>query len=245
MKQKLHIILPAYNEEPNLPNLLRRIEQFAAQTPYFEIEVFVINDGSTDNTSAVAKSFPMNIRKSVVDLMPNRGLAGAMRAGIEEGMKGLNSNDVLVALDADDSHNPFLIERMVKQINEGSDVVIASRYRKGSKIYGLTMFRRFTSWTAGMMFRVFVPVKGVRDYACGFRAYRVEMLRQSLNRYKEKFIEEKGFACMAEILLKLAKEKAIFHEVPFILRYDRKKGSSKMKVMKTVKDTINLIFKYR
>jgi dolichol-phosphate mannosyltransferase len=245
MKQKLHIILPAYNEELNLPNLLGRIDRFAMQVPYADIEVFVINDGSTDNTSIVAKDFRMSIGKKVIDLVPNRGLAGAMRSGIAEGLTGLNDNDVLIALDADDSHNPFLIERMVKQINEGSDVVIASRYRSGSRIHGLTVFRKFTSWTAGMMFRIFLPVKGVRDYTCGFRAYRAEILRQALSRYKDKFIEEQGFACMAEILLKLAKQKAIFHEVPFILRYDRKKGSSKMKVMKTVRETIGLIFKYR
>ncbi|HLG33695.1 MAG TPA: glycosyltransferase [Bacteroidia bacterium] len=244
MKQKLHIILPAYNEALNLPNLLGRIENFSAQVPYLDMTVFVINDGSTDNTSNLSKDFPMSIRKIVVDLNPNRGLAGAMRAGIGEGMKGLSEQDVLVALDADDSHNPFLIERMLKQINEGSDVVIASRYQKGSRIYGLTKFRKFTSWSAGILFRVLLPVKGVKDYTSGFRAYKAKILRKAINRYGEKFIQEQGFACMAEVLLKLAKEKAIIHEVPFILRYDRKKGSSKMKVIKTVRETINLIFKY-
>jgi dolichol-phosphate mannosyltransferase len=94
-----------------------------------------------------------------------------------------------------------------------------------------------------MMFRVLRPIKGVRDYTCGFRAYKASKLKEVIAIYEDKFIEEQGFACMAEILLKLAKHKAIIHEMPMILRYDLKLGDSKMNFFKTVKNTIRLAFK--
>lgn len=243
MNQKIHIFLPSYNEELNLPRLLSRIDSFAQQVPYWDVKVLVINDGSKDNTLSVAQNFQTKIKKEVVNLQPNRGLAGAMREGFNNALVGLSDNDAVVALDADDSHNPFLIERMIKQLNEGSDVVIASRYQYGARIYGLEKYREIASWVAGYLFRITAPIKGVRDYTCGFRAYRVSKLKEVMNHYQDNFIQEQGFSCMAEILLKIAKQKAIIHEVPMILRYDRKEGESKLNFFKTVKQTLRLVTK--
>ena len=247
VKQKIRIVLPAYNEEENLPKLFGRIDLLANQVPYLDIDVLVVNDGSKDNTLKVAQAYePKNYTLSAYDLQPNRGLAGALRKGFEIGTEGLKDTDVLVVLDADDSHNPALIEQMVKQVNAGSHLVIASRFQRGARIKGLTEFRKFTGWAAGFIFRICAPITGVRDYTCGYRAYKVSMLRKMNAEYGDKFIEEQGFACMAEVLLKIAAEDAIIHEVPMILRYDFKMGESKMNVMQTVKRTLQLaIFKNR
>ena len=94
------------------------------------------------------------------------------------------------------------------------------------------------------MFRLFIPIKGVRDFTCGFRAYKVEMLNTVNAKYGDKLIEEQGFACMAEIIIKMGKTGAIIHEMPMILRYDRKIGDSKMNVSKTIKQTLKLIAKH-
>ncbi|MFM7023275.1 MAG: glycosyltransferase family 2 protein [Flavobacteriales bacterium] len=244
MKQKVRVLLPCYNEAENLPKLLTRVGQLAEQMPYVELSVLVVNDGSKDNTVGVARDFKMAIEKNVLDIQPNQGLANAMRQGLKEAAKGLGDNDIVVALDGDDSHNPLLIERMVKQANEGSDVVIASRFQPGSRAYGLTRFRKFTGWAAGMMFRVFIPIKGVRDFTCGFRAYKVDMLNKVNAKYGDKLIEEQGFACMAEIIIKMGKTGAIVHEMPMILRYDRKIGDSKMNVSRTIMQTLKLIAKH-
>jgi len=244
MKQKVRILLPCYNEEQNLPKLLTRVGNLAEQMPYIALEVVIVNDGSKDNTIGVANDFQMAIPKIIVDVQPNKGLANAMRQGLKAGAEGLNENDIVLALDGDDSHNPMLIESMIKQVNEGSDVVIASRFQPGSRVYGLTKFREFTGWAAGMMFRLFIPIKGVRDFTCGFRAYKVEMLNTVNAKYGDKLIEEQGFACMAEIIIKMGKTGAIIHEMPMILRYDRKIGDSKMNVSKTIKQTLKLIAKH-
>jgi len=240
-KQRIKVMLPSYNEELNLPTLLRRLESTRVEFN-LNMEVLVVNDGSKDGTADVARAFKGDIEVKLLDLQPNRGLAGAMREGFRESLKDLDDNDIIIALDADDSHNPALMNRMVAQIREGSDVVIASRYRHGSRLVGLTKFREFLSSGAGYLFRIFTPIRGVRDYTCGYRAYRVDLLKKAHAHYGDNFIQQQGFGCMAEILLKLRVFKPIIHEVPFILRYDQKQGDSKMNVMKTVRQTLGLIF---
>jgi dolichol-phosphate mannosyltransferase len=238
--QRIKILLPAYNEEQSLPSLLRRIQE--VKTDFnLPLEVLVVNDGSTDNTLKVAADYGAR----VLDLQPNRGLAGAMREGIQEALKNMIDHDILITMDADDSHHPGLIFRMVTQIREGFDLVIASRYRYGSRIVGLAKFREFLSSGARYIFLIFAPIRGVRDYTCGYRAYNVGLLRKLSEHYGDKLIEQKGFACMAEILLKSRRFDPIIMELPFILRYDQKQGASKMRLWRTVKQTFVLAISSR
>lgn len=237
---RVRVMLPSYNEELNLPTLLTQLEG-VKQTYGLDMDVLVVNDGSKDNTLKIAQEFKGNIEVLPLDLQPNRGLAGAMREGFRQAVKGMKAGDIIIALDADCSHNPYLMHRMILQILEGSDIVIASRYRPGSRIVGLAWIRKVMSSGAGYLFRIFAPIEGVRDYTCGYRAYRVEMLTKVMDHFKENFILQQGFGCMAEILLKFRSFNPVIHEVPFILRYDLKQGESKMKVFKTVKQTLGII----
>ena len=238
------IVLPAYNEEESLPPLLQRINE-AYNLYGWDAHVLVVNDGSRDNTLGVARDFKGDIKVDVLDIQPNSGLANAINMGIRKAIEGRKDTDVVVTLDADDSQNPFLIQRMVQQVAEGSDLVIASRYQPGARIKGLKRSRKFFSWAAGLLFRIFVGFEGIKDYTCGFRAYRVDMLKKTIAYYGDKFITQKGFGCMVELLLKVASQSATMNEVPMILRYDLKQGESKMNVQKTMKQTLKLLFDYK
>ncbi len=243
MKNKILLMLPAYNEEDTLPQLLKRIVK-TYDNFNLNGEILIVNDGSKDKTLEIAQNFKSDYSIHIHDIQPNKGLANAMREGFNKALSLINEDDVLIAMDADDSHNPGLIPLMLQKNAEGAEVVIASRYREGSRIKGLSKFRKFMSWGAGMLYRTFIRMEGVRDYTCGYRAYNPVLLKTALNEYKDKFIEEQGFAGMAEILLKLKKYKPIIVEVPFILRYDRKESESKMNVGNTVKQSLKLIAKY-
>lgn len=238
------IVLPAYNEEESLPPLLGRINE-AYNLYKWDASVLVVNDGSKDRTLEVARNFKADIHIDVLDIQPNSGLANAINMGIRKAIEGLKDTDIVVTLDADDSQNPFLIERMAQQVAEGSDLVIASRYQPGARIKGLKRSRKFFSWAAGSLFRVVVGFEGIKDYTCGFRAYRVNMLRKTIAYYGDKFITQKGFGCMVEILLKVASQSATMNEVPMILRYDLKQGESKMNVSRTMKQTLKLLLDYK
>jgi dolichol-phosphate mannosyltransferase len=240
----IRIVLPAYNEEDSLPPLLSKIND-AFNLYKWDASVLVVNDGSKDNTLAVAQNFKSDIPISVLDIQPNSGLANAINSGMRKAIEGLKDTDIVVTLDADDSQNPFLIQRMAQQVAEGSDLVIASRYQPGARIKGLKRSRTFFSWAAGFLFRILVGFEGIKDYTCGFRAYRVDMLKKTIKVYGDKFITQKGFGCMVEVLLKVAGQSATMNEIPMILRYDLKQGESKMDVQRTMKQTLKLLLDYK
>ena len=242
--QKLYIVLPAYNEEGNLPSLLQRIINTMAYTPVSSYEVIVVNDGSKDKTLEIAKDWATKMPLRVVNHPVNKGLGQTIRDGLFTASQITTERDIVVALDADDTQPPELIPRMIQQIREGHDVVIASRFQKGARVIGLTRFREVMSVGASWVFRLLFPIRGVRDFTCGFRAYRAATLKKAFAHYgDDKFIDQEGFQCMVDILLKLRKLDVVFGELPFILRYDFKEGESKMNVSKTVKNTFGLIWK--
>lgn len=241
--QRILAILPAYNEEASIIDLLKNFETVTRHHP-FELKVLVVNDGSKDRTAELVKNFNGNFQVDLLDNDQNGGLGKVLRQGLEYACTQLSAGDLVITMDADNSHNPNLIPSMVKQISDGSSLVIASRYRRGSRSYGLSLFRTCISFLAGSLFMIFAPIKGVRDYTCGFRAYRVELLQQGFDHFGDRLIEENGFSCMVELLLKLNRFQPKCHEVPMILRYDLKKGSSKMNVRKTIQATLKVLWQY-
>jgi len=237
---KIWIVLPAYNEENALPPLIDALnEQLKEENREFGI--IVVNDGSRDGTREVAEAYFGKAPVRVCSNETNKGLAETLRIGLMEAIKLAAMDDIIITMDADNTHPAGLAIRMVRLIREGNDVVIASRYRNGSYVRGLPLSRQFLSYAGSWLCRVLFPIRGVRDYTCGYRAYRVSALSQLVSRYGENFISEKGFASMVDILLRLRKQQLIFTEVPLVLRYDLKPGRSKMNVSRTIKETLNLL----
>lgn len=233
----IYVLLPAYNEAGVIGNLLQRIED----TNYVDY-VIVVDDGSNDETGSVVERWPGNIPRTVLRHERNKGLGVAMQTGIRWAAESLSPNDVLVVMDADDTHNPALIPEMTAQLGEDVDVVIASRFPKGAGEIGVPLHRRFLSHGASCFMRFARPIPNVRDYTCGYRAYRVGALSRIVSRYGiEGIVTTPGFSCMAEILLRLAAQGARFAEVPLVLRYDRKGGESKMRVARTLTQYVSVL----
>lgn len=201
----------------------------------------VVDDGSVDETQAVLRKYEQEIPLIILVHERNQGLGPTIRDALRKATDEANTGDIVVTMDADNTHLPGLIPSMVQKILEGHDVVIASRFRKGARVIGLSWFRKSLSIGASLIMRTVFPLKGVRDYTCGFRAYRSELLRKAFREYGDSFIDQKGFQSMSDILIKLRRLKPIAGEVPMILRYDLKKGYSSMKVGQTVFRTLGLI----
>lgn len=211
----------------------------------FDFETLILDDGSIDATAEIAKRWADKLPLQVRSHDTNLGLGATLRDGLHWACDVAHRGDVIVTLDADNSHTPELILRMTRMIREGHDVVIASRYRPGSRIRGLPLFRRMVSRVASLLFRVLFPIKGVRDYTSGYRAYRAEVLQQ-VTEDDPNFFDQDGFQAMVDVLLKLRRNKdLLFGEVPLILRYDMKAGASKMDVMDTARRTLALMVKRR
>jgi dolichol-phosphate mannosyltransferase len=243
----ISIILPAYNEEEALPPLLDAIAA-EKQNTLPDVRVFVIDDGSQDRTPDVVQAAAVaHPWIKLVKHEHNKGLSEGIQTGFETALRDSKADDVIVTLDADNTQPPEIIAGMVQLIAEHkADVVVASRYRPGAQVHGVPLIRRLYSRVMSMMFQLAFPVRGVRDYSCGFRAYRAGTLQQAYATYGEQFITERGFACMVEILFQLQRLGSTrFSEVPFILRYDLKPTETRMQVGKTIRDTLRVAMKYR
>jgi dolichol-phosphate mannosyltransferase len=234
------ITLPAYNEEPSLRLLLESVRGSMEENPS-DYRVIVVNDGSADGTAAIVDELKGSMPIERIDHETNRGLGEAVRTGLLRAMEGAGDRDIIVTMDSDNTHTPGLIPGMVWGIREGNDVVIASRFRPGSRVMGVPLYRRLLSRLASWSFRLAFPTRNVRDFTSGYRAYRSGLLKRAFDTYGEQFIAESGFACTVDILLKLRELDAIMSELPLVLRYDFKYGISEMLVFRTICDTMRLL----
>jgi len=243
-KRIVYVVLPVYNEEARIESLLRHVDE-ALEDAAMAYRVILVDDGSRDSTRDIVRACAAEMPIRLMQHEVNLGLGATIRDGLVAAAESAGGRDIIVTMDADDTHAPGLILRMVRMISEGHDVVIASRYREGSRSVGVPLFRRALSYGASWLFRIVFPTRGVRDFTCGYRAYRARVVRDALARYGESFLDQDGFQCMVDILLKLRRMNLIFGEVPFILRYDYKEGGSKMNVSRTVTATLALLWKRR
>lgn len=238
-RPKVVVVMPAYNAE-------RTLHMTYAALPREKVDlVIVVDDGSRDRTFEVLESYASTLPLTVARHEQNQGLGATIRDGLVLAASQAQDSDVIVTMDADATHTPGLIERMVQMIHEGHHVVIASRYQRGSRTYGVPMLRRVMSYGASWLFRGLFPIPGVRDYTCGYRAYRASILKLAIATYGEAFVNLSGFQAMVDILLKLRRLPAVFGEAPMILRYDLKGGASKMRVGRTAIQTLKLIARRR
>ncbi|MBW4721949.1 glycosyltransferase [Saccharothrix obliqua] len=238
---RAHVVLPAYNEAAALPPLLHRLADVARTE---EITAWVIDDGSTDRTAEAAERVAgLDVR--VVRHPVNLGLGQAVQTGLRSVLAEAEEDDLVVVMDADDTHDPALITALRGEIAAGADVVICSRFVAGGDDATAPAFRRLLSRGAAVLFRRMLKLDGVRDFTSGFRAYRVSLLDRAAGHWGERLVEERGFACMVELLLKLRHCHPVITEVPLHLRYDRKRGPSKLKLRRTIAQYLKLLVRDR
>ena len=255
MRNELVVLLPAYNEEENIEKMVNSWQAEAALLKErfdLQLQIVVINDGSTDHTKELAEGLSQQFSNvTLVNHEHNKGLGAAVLTGLRYAWQS-ETCAFACLMDCDNTQSPEYIGSMLEKMGRGTkeltqdeldcDVVIASRYRKGSKVQGVAGYRLLTSKGARLVYSMLFHVPGVRDYTCGYRLYTQDILNKGCKRFGDALVSETGFTCMAEVLYKLYVAGARFGEVPFVLRYDFKEGASKMKVLKTAKNSFRLAF---
>ncbi|MCU0641741.1 MAG: glycosyltransferase [Candidatus Margulisbacteria bacterium] len=229
---KVFIILPAYNEEPALPQLLANLPHKLAGLAY---EAVVIDDGSRDRTAAIAAQYPVTLLRHD----KNQGLGAALKTGLAYLVGRGRPDDLVLTLDADDTHDPALLFALAEKMT-AHDIVIASRYCAGGAQTGVGAVRALLSRLMSGLLQVVFPVKGASDYSSGFRAYRLAVIERGFQVYGDKLIESRGFSCMPELLVKLAGLGARVTEVPLVMHYERKRSSSKFRPLALIGDYLSL-----
>ena len=244
------LALPAYNEEANIDPLFTRIAQARAERMP-NLSVLIYDDGSKDQTRSTAENWKKaELPVRVIGLQENRGLGGALSGLIHDfcgpARGGQAGSTHMALMDCDDTMDPFQIPDMLELLNaQDLDMVIASRYRRGAKVWGVPPLRRLMSRGARTLFTLMHPIRGVRDYSCGYRLYKRELIEKAVALWGQRLIEQRGFASMVELLLKLGRMGAKAGEIPLQLHYDQKRGLSKMPVSDNATRLLKLMWRWR
>lgn len=237
-----HVVLPAFNEERSLPSLLARLAN-AAQDE--QLVVWVVDDGSSDGTADLVAAGVPGLDLRLVRHPKNLGLGQAVQTGLRAVLDVADPNDFVVVMDADDTHDPALLTRLRAALDAGADLAICSRFVAGGDDSTAPQYRRLLSRGAATVFRRVLRLDGVHDFTSGYRAYRVGLLVRAAKHWGERLVEEQGFACMVELLLKLRHCQPVIAEVPLVLQYDRKQGASKLRLARTMRQYLKLLARDR
>lgn len=237
----IYIVIPAYNEEGSIGSLLSKLETFLKGQ---KIHLIVVDDGCKDRTKEIALSFQDRIDMEVISHPTNLGVGAAFRTGLSRATALSQLQDVIVMIEADDTNDPAIILSLASQVENGSDVVCASRYVKGGGYYNFPLNRLIISWCANTIFWILFHVPKVRDYTIFFRAYRAATLMHGFKVYGDDLITTRGFGANAEILVRLYKMGGVtFSEYPLVYKYGLKRSKSKMKVMRNIREYRHLVWK--
>jgi dolichol-phosphate mannosyltransferase len=226
---KIWILLPAYNEESSIPLLFPKIKT-VFENAQLDYEIVLVDDGSTDGTMDVLCAIQNDYPLTVINHFINRGLGETERDAFEFIAQNTHDDDIAIRFDCDDTHEPKYMLSMIEKIHEGYDVVNTSRFQPGGAQKGVNAYRGFISYAANVFMKIVFNIKGVKDYTCGYRAYRAKVLKDAILIFGNGFIQLKGlgFTSTLETIVKLKLLGCRFAEVPFVHRYDQKTSSSKM-----------------
>jgi dolichol-phosphate mannosyltransferase len=215
------IVMPTYNERQNLEIMAGRIRE---STP--EADLLVVDDNSPDGTGDLAdKLAEADSRVHVMHRTEKAGLGRAYVAGFTWALD--QGYDVIVEMDADGSHRPEDLPKLLTALadssgNTGADAVIGSRYVPGGTVVNWPKSREFLSRGANIYNRIMLGVS-IKDATGGFRAYKAATLR-ALDLGN---IESAGYCFQIDMTLRVLQAGLKLTEVP-ITFVERERGASKM-----------------
>lgn len=210
------VVIPTYKERDNLPELLNLVWENIA-----DITVLIADDYSGDGTPEYLKSRPeYGTRLFLLERKTKEGLARAYLAGFEWALQ--RPYRYVLQMDADLSHDPVDLPKLLDQVGKGDDLVVASRYFQGVRVLNWEISRLLLSLGASFYVRVLTRMPFM-DPTGGFKCYRADLLRQIL----KKRIRSQGYAFQIETLFWGWMLGGRITEIPIIFG-QRRNGASKM-----------------
>lgn len=219
------IVIPAYNEEENIPSFLPQVLSFAEKN---SCKVIVINDGSTDRTAALLQLYKAKPQIRLIHNKVNRGYGGALKRGIEEA-----ETEYVIMLDADGQHYlDDVLNLYLKIKGNNADMIIGSR--KGQK--SSSQVRKFGKWLIRSFARMLMPIH-VHDLNSGLKIFRTDLGKKYLHLYPD------TMAFSDIIALVFISNRHLVMEEPIKIK-ERNAGKSTIKMntaFQTVMEIINII----
>jgi len=208
------VCLPTYNERDNLPRVIDALEPLG-------VRVLVIDDSSPDGTGELADELAAQRDwLSVLHRERKEGLGPAYLAGFREVLRG--DAEYVLEMDADLSHDPADVPRLIEACANGADLALGSRYVEGGGTENWGRGRRFVSAGGSFYARTLLGVP-IRDLTGGFKCFR----RKVLERIDLDAVHSKGYAFQIELTYRALRAGFTVVEVPIVFA-DRTHGDSKM-----------------
>lgn len=236
----IYFVLPVFNEAENLPRLIQGLSEAAASMKV-EYKVVTVDDGSSDESVNVLSELSEKFPLIVISHPHNEGPGAAFRTGFDHVLEKAEVSDIIITLDADNTHSLKTLNMIISTLKEGYEMVIASVFASGGMMIGVPFLRYLLTLGCNWLYRILFPARGIREYTGFYRGFRVEALLMAKARLGGCLITVNGFACMAELLVRLRRVPLFMREVPMIVRYDYKKGKSKLRISRTVLEHLKVI----
>lgn len=228
MIRSLSVVIPAYNEEKNTARCLERVSAVLNKSTY-DWEIIFVNDGSSDKTGDIAKSYLAKIKNlHVVDNRPNRGYGGSLRSGFDRATK-----EFIAWVPADNQFDFTQIKLLIdKQHQTGADIVSGIREKGGVD----PIHRKINRWGWNLVIRILFG-KLVTDIDCGFKLLRREVLSHV------KLTSERGAMIDTQLFAGAKARGYKFAEVP-LTHLPRKAGSSTGANLQVIVQSFIDLFKF-
>ncbi|GAA1286169.1 dolichol-phosphate mannosyltransferase [Planotetraspora silvatica] len=210
------VIVPTYNERENLPLIAGRLREALP-----EVHLLVADDNSPDGTGEIADRLAeQDDHIHVLHRPGKQGLGSAYIAGFRWGLA--EGYDVLVEMDADGSHQPEELHKLLNRVARGADLAIGSRWVRGGRVVNWPASREILSRGANIYVRRMLGIP-VRDATAGYRAYRAS----TLEKIGIDDVESQGYCFQVDLTLRTVRQGLRVAEVP-ITFVERTIGTSKM-----------------
>ena len=210
------IVAPTYNEAGNLEPLIAALREHVP-----DAHVLVVDDASPDGTGDLADAIAA--RDPAVEVLHRRGKAGLGLAYVNGFAHALAAGaGYLVEMDADLSHDPADVPRLIARARAGADLVLGSRYVLGGGVEDWDVLRRVISRAGSRYARTVLGV-GVRDLTGGFKCFRAA----ALEAIDYETVRSEGYAFQVELTYRAVRNGFRVREIPIVFR-DREVGRSKM-----------------
>jgi len=209
-------IIPTYNEIQSLPLTVSRLRKSVPDS-----DVLVVDDNSPDGTGDLADR--MAAEDPAIHVLHRRGKEGLGAAYVAGFKWGLDQGyDVIVEMDADGSHQPEELPRLLGELERGADMVKGSRWVPGGKVVNWPLHRKLLSQGGSLYSRILLGVR-VRDITGGFNAFHAQTLRSM----DLDTVESVGYCFQVDLTWKTLRRGLTVREVP-ITFVEREYGQSKM-----------------
>jgi len=217
MISEVGIILPTYCEASNIKNLIEEIESLN-----FNVSILVIDDSSPDGTAEIVRNLQKKYGNILLYVRPQKsGLGTAITDGFRIFLSLRNAPKCIITMDADYSHDPSDIPRLVAAFRGGCDLVVGSRYRSGGGAVNWSIIRRVISKVANFIASIVVKA-GICDYTSGFRCYSTSLVKGIISD-----LHSQTYEIQIETVRQASIKGFKLGEVPIIF-VNRKRGKSKL-----------------